>query len=137
MTSYQWNVDADGIWSTAADWSPKGLPRGGASVVINTADFHTISYTAQTLTIGGLSVGNDDLSVSGGALTVAGGGSFGHGLAVSGTGSLDFGAGSTNLVTGALAVGGGGNVFVLGGGAVLALNGGGSGGPGHLTARAI
>jgi hypothetical protein len=77
MTTYTWNVDADGNWSTKADWTPSGPPTTGADVVIDTKDFHTVTYSTGSVTIDTLTVGNDSFALSGGTLTISDSATFG------------------------------------------------------------
>jgi hypothetical protein len=122
MTTYTWNVDADGDWSTASDWSPSGPPTSGASVIISTTDAHTITYSTGTLTIGGLSVASPDtFLVSGGALTLDSA-SF-NALALSG-GTLTFAASAFNAVHGLYRQTAG--TLTVASGAELTFDGGGS-----------
>ena len=44
MATDTWKVNSDGDWSTAADWSRGVIPQAGDSVVISTAQLHTITY---------------------------------------------------------------------------------------------
>ncbi len=66
-----WKKDADGDWGTASNWNPARLPDADDSVRINTADFHTITYSGDTATVGSLSVGNDAFSITSGTFTTA------------------------------------------------------------------
>ena len=43
-TTNNWKVDADGDWSTVADWSLGRLPNSGDAVTISTADVHSITH---------------------------------------------------------------------------------------------
>jgi len=110
MTTYSWNVDADGTWATSIDWSPNGTPTSGSDVTISTPDFHTITYTSTsgTLSINSITVGNDLLKVTGGALTLTMGGTFGQGLSVAG-GTLTLGSGSTTSIATNLTTSGAGS----------------------------
>ncbi|HEX4078922.1 MAG TPA: hypothetical protein VHX61_08635 [Rhizomicrobium sp.] len=88
--SIYWAVDKDGSWSTKADWSGDRLPGSSDNVGINTTDLHTVTFSSGTSTVNSLTVGNDDLVVSGGSLTVSSGASFANSLTVSaGTLTLD------------------------------------------------
>ncbi len=66
MASYSWTVNNNGYWSTSADWSPSGPPGYGASVKISTASFQTITLNDGTYSIGGLTLGDDELRIAGG-----------------------------------------------------------------------
>lgn len=79
-----WNVNADGDWATAADWSSGQLPNDADDVTIDTADLHTVTHGAGTDFVHTLIVGNDDFTVSGGSLTINSTSSFANLLTVSG-----------------------------------------------------
>lgn len=71
ITTVTWNVDADGDWSDAGDWSTDALPDSENSVTIATADVHTITYSTGSTTVHALTVGaNDHFDMSGGSLDV-------------------------------------------------------------------
>lgn len=89
-----WNVDADGAWSTAADWNLSRLPNSVDDVAINTVHLHTVTHGSGSDSIHTLTVGNDNLTVSGGALRVVSTASFAHVLTVS-AGSLIFDGAAT------------------------------------------
>ncbi|HEY5071350.1 MAG TPA: hypothetical protein VII63_04895 [Caulobacteraceae bacterium] len=90
MPSATWAVNADGIWSDAADWNPLGVPTAGDDVTINTTDLHTVTHGSGTDIINSLTVGNDNFVVSGGSLTLTApsrfspSSSFGQTLTISG-----------------------------------------------------
>lgn len=84
-----WNVNADGDWATAADWSSGQLPNDADDVTIDTAGLHTVTHGAGTDLVRTLMVGNDDFTVSGGSLTINFTSSFANLLTVSG-GTLKF-----------------------------------------------
>lgn len=65
-----WQPDADGDWGDAANWNPDQLPGSSDIVDIDTADFHTITYSAGATTVETLVVNNDDFDLTGGTLTV-------------------------------------------------------------------
>jgi hypothetical protein len=79
-----WNIDADGDWSTAADWSTGELPAASDDVSIDTEHLDTISFSKVTATIKSLVVGNDDLSISSGALTITDLASFANQVSLAG-----------------------------------------------------
>ena len=76
-TTVTWNVNADGDWDTAADWSTGIVPDSNNNVVINTTSIHTITHNGGSDTIGNLNVGNDHFILNGGTLAVTNGASFG------------------------------------------------------------
>lgn len=92
-----WNVDADGNWSTSADWNPHRLPNSTDDVAIDTAHLHTVTHAMGTHTVHSLAVGNDDFVVSGGYLRVLSDASFANVLSVSG-GNLKFSGPATARV---------------------------------------
>lgn len=103
MTAYNWNVDADGSWSTGGAWDQKSPPTAGSDVSIGTSNFHTVSYTAAagTLSINSLSVGGATLfKMTGGALTISSSASLNAGLTLVGSASLSFGSGATASIIG-------------------------------------
>jgi hypothetical protein len=79
-----WNLDANGDWATAADWTPHRLPNSTDDVAINTAHLHAVTHSTGTHTVNSLTVGNDIFIVSGGSLTVNSTSSFATLLSVSG-----------------------------------------------------
>jgi len=123
MTTFTWKVDADGLWSDASDWSPAGPPSAGAVVVINTGQFHTVTYAGGAASIARLSMGSHSaFAMTGGSLTISGASTFGDTLALS-NGTLDLGAAAMK-VAGAFSQGGwavlsGTGMVTLAGGAVF------------------
>lgn len=101
MASVFWNVDADGDWSNSADWSPEP-PVSGDDVTIDTADFHTITYSiASATTVNSLTVGNDDFVMTSdpsiraqGSLTITNGATFANGLTLN-NGKLELDSNAT------------------------------------------
>ena len=89
-----WNVDADGDWATAADWSLGRLPGAADNVSINTTHLHTVTHSSGTDTAHTLAVGRDKFAVSGGSLTITSTSSFANGVDVSG-GILSLGGPAT------------------------------------------
>jgi hypothetical protein len=83
-TTISWAVNADGDWSTRTDWTPHRLPSSTDNVLINTAKLHTVTHSKGVDTVNTLTVGNDNLTVTGGSLTVSSTSSFAHALTVSG-----------------------------------------------------
>jgi hypothetical protein len=61
MTTDTWNVNSDGDWSTAVDWSA-GVPAAGDSVVISTTKLDTITYdsASPSVSVASLTVGVDN-----------------------------------------------------------------------------
>jgi Ca2+-binding RTX toxin-like protein len=116
--SITWNVNKDGDWSEFPKWSTGHTPASSDTVLIDTADHHTIMFTAGTATVKSLTVGNDDFVMSGGALTIKTAASFANVLTV-GNGKLTLSGASsvsglftannkaTILGTGALTLAGG------------------------------
>ena len=94
LTAVSWVPNADGDWSTAADWSTGIVPDSNSSVTINTTALHTITHSQSNDTIGSLTVGNDNLDITGGSLTVLGAASFANGFSLSG-GTVTFDGTST------------------------------------------
>ncbi len=94
-----WNVDADGDWGTAANWDLGRLPDNRDNAVIDTADPHTVTYSAGTTRVKTITVGNDAFVVSGGLFISSFGANFGGLLSVTG-GQMSFdGAASSNIVS--------------------------------------
>jgi hypothetical protein len=92
MATDTWKVNSDGNWSTAADWSRGVIPQAGDSVVISTTKLHTITYdsASPSVSVASLTVGDDNLDVSGGGtLSITSSASFGHLLEVN-AGTLNF-----------------------------------------------
>jgi len=85
VASIAWKPNADGDWGVAANWKPQRLPNATDDVKINTADFHTITYSGGTTTVSSLTVGNDAISLTGGMLTLSNASSFANALSVTGT----------------------------------------------------
>jgi hypothetical protein len=85
-----WNIDTNGDWATAADWSTGKLPAASDNVGINTDTLHTISFSELSATVLSLTVGNDDFSLSSGTLTIKNLASFANQLSLSG-GTLSIG----------------------------------------------
>lgn len=83
-TTISWGVNTDGNWATSADWTPRRLPNSTDNVLINTANLHTITHSKGADTVNSLTVGNDNLVISGGSLTINSTSSFAHALTVSG-----------------------------------------------------
>jgi hypothetical protein len=96
LTTDAWNVDTDGSWPTAGDWSEKHAPLSGEDVVIATADPHVVTFNGAAAAINSLSVGDDTLEVASGTLTIAGAAGFGGLLNVDG-GTLAFNAAATTI----------------------------------------
>jgi Ca2+-binding RTX toxin-like protein len=106
VTKNTWNINADGDWSTAADWSLATVPDSNNDVVINTTSIHTITHNGGNDTVNSLTVGNDHFVMNGGSLALVAGASF----------ALDYQQfGGTLLGAGAVNITGAGNL--LGGGA--------------------
>ena len=84
MTSFAWNLDADGDWGTPGDWSPGGPPSAGSNVVIKTAHAHTVTLTHGdgAVSVNSLTVSDDIFNLSGGSLSIATSASFGAELEV-------------------------------------------------------
>ena len=101
MTTDTWNVNSDGDWSTAADWSD-GVPQAGNSVVINTAQLHTITYdsASPSVSVASLTVGDDNFDVndSGATLSITTSASFGALLEVD-AGVLNFNSVSASIAS--------------------------------------
>jgi hypothetical protein len=94
ITKVTWDVDSDGDWSDASDWSTGTLPDSADSVTISTTDVHTITYSVGSTTVDALTVGaKDNFIMSGGALDVLTTASFADGFTQAG-GTL-----SANAVT--------------------------------------
>jgi len=113
-----WAVNADGTWTTAADWNPARVPITSDDVSINTADFHTITHSSGNEGVNSLTVGNDNFVVSGGVLTIATTASFANQLTVSG-GTLAISLGGSATVasfaqSGGVVSGRGGHLTVTG-----------------------
>ncbi len=96
MTTVTWNIDADGLWSTAADWSTGlisgTLPGPDDDVFIDTAQAHTVTVdrSAGIVTIDSLTLAQTDtLFVVGGTLHVSGTAALPTGIHV--TGKTDYG----------------------------------------------
>ncbi len=105
-TTNSWNVNADGDWATAADWSLGTIPDSNNNVTINTASIHTITHNSGNDTVNNLNVGNDHFIMNGGSLAFVAGASF----------SLDYQQfGGVLNGAGTVAITGAGNL--LGGGA--------------------
>ena len=102
-TADNWNVDADGDWSNAANWSTGKLPTSNNTVTISTADVHTITHDSGSDVIDKLTVGQDFFQLNGGSLQILTTASFADGYTQNG-GVLTTGAVS---VTGPLALAGG------------------------------
>jgi Ca2+-binding RTX toxin-like protein len=95
-SSIKWNVNADGNWATLANWSPARAPKSTDTVLIDTVDHHTITFSSGSAAVKSLNVGNDDLVLTGGSLTVKTTSSFANALTV-GNGKLTLsGAASVN-----------------------------------------
>ena len=90
-TTNNWKVDADGDWSTVADWSLGRLPNSGDAVTISTADVHSITHNGGSDTIDKLTVGADFFSLGGGSLDILTTASFADGYTQTG-GTLTVGA---------------------------------------------
>ncbi len=84
MSSVNWNVDADGDWSTAADWSAKAVPTSNSDVTINTTDLHTVTISGGANAVHSLTVDNDHFVMSGGSLEVLTTASFADGFTQTG-----------------------------------------------------
>jgi hypothetical protein len=91
MSTNTWKVDADGDWSTVADWSLGRLPASGDTVEISTTDVHTITHNSGSDTINKLVVGADFFSLGGGSLDILSTASFADGYTQNG-GTLTAGA---------------------------------------------
>ena len=91
ITADNWNVDADGDWSTAADWSTGKLPTSNNTVTISTTDVHTITHSTGSDTIDKLTVGQDFFDLSGGSLDILTTASFADGYTQT-NGTLQVGA---------------------------------------------
>jgi hypothetical protein len=112
----KWNLDSDGDWSTAADWSTGKLPISSDDVSIDTTDLHTIIFSKMSATVHSLVVGNDDFTMTGGSLTISSVASFANQLSLSG-GSLRIG--SQGATVGSFAQSGG----TLAGAGTVAITG--------------
>ena len=110
ITTNSWNVNVDGDWTLAADWSPGTIPDSNNNVVINTASIHTITHNSGADTVTTLMVGNDHFVMNGGSLAFVASASF----------SLDYQQfGGTLNGAGIVSITGAGNL--LGGGALGTL----------------
>jgi hypothetical protein len=120
MATDKWNVDSDGTWSTAADWSLKRTPQTGDSVVIVTVQPHTITYDGGGVSIAKLTVGDDTFVVNSGAntLSITSSASFGNKSTLDiSSGLLDFTTVSSSVhkfVQSGGTVNGAGTLTVLG-----------------------
>ena len=100
MASVSWKNNADGNWATASNWSTGIVPGSSDDVTISTASLHTITYSAGTDNVLSLSISNDILSITGGALTVLGNATI-SGAVNQSAGTLEF-AGLNSQITGEL-----------------------------------
>ncbi|HEY1709464.1 MAG TPA: hypothetical protein VGG10_14450 [Rhizomicrobium sp.] len=120
-TTVKWNVDADGDWGTASNWSSGTLPNSNNAVLINTTDVHTVTYSGGTTTVASLAVGTrDHFVLSGGSLNVLGAASFADGFTQSGG---QFQAGSASITGPGTLIGGssaGNTAFTISGQIALA-----------------
>jgi hypothetical protein len=80
MANITWIVDADGDWSTKADWSGGALPTSNDNVTINTLDIRTITHSTGNDFVHSLTVGNDQFDLTGGYLTIASTAKFANGF---------------------------------------------------------
>ena len=90
-TANNWKVNADGDWSTAADWSLGFVPTSADTVTISTSTVHTITHNSGSDVIDKLTVGNDFFSLGGGSLDILTTASFADGYTQTG-GTLQVGA---------------------------------------------
>ena len=90
-TANNWKVNADGDWSTAADWSLGFVPTSADTVTISTSTVHTITHNSGSDVIDKLTVGNDFFSLGGGSLDILTTASFADGYTQTG-GTLTVGA---------------------------------------------
>ncbi len=120
MSSVSWNVDADGDWSTAANWSTKAVPTSASDVTINTVDLHTVTISGGANAVHSLTVGNDHFVMSGGSLEVLATASFANGFTQTGGALL---AGAVSITGPGVLTGGaaeGNTAFTVGGNIALA-----------------
>ncbi len=118
VATYTWQNGVSGDWSSAADWTPNGVPGSGDTAEIAAGAAFTLTATgvavaallmdAGTLSVNGLFDANDLLSVAGGALEVQAGGT------VATAGLLFVGAQSGPPGAATLAVQGGATVAAAG-----------------------
>ena len=120
-TAFTWTNTAGGNWSSAANWSPNGLPGGGDSAAITTTGNYTVAVNSAqsigTLTLGA-STGDgtvQTLNIQSGAFTLnnASGGTAQGALSISG-GALTWSGGAlsglmTVGINGVLNIAAGGN----------------------------
>ena len=103
-----WNVDADGFWDDAANWSGGVVPADGDTVVID-RPAGSFVVTVRTTTANVLSVSATEQLAVTGSLVIAGSGSFDGGLVLSGSlvgtgmvtlaGSSSWRAGSASIIS--------------------------------------
>ncbi|MGA3179438.1 MAG: YDG domain-containing protein [Verrucomicrobiota bacterium] len=120
-TAFTWTNTSGGNWSSAANWSPNGLPGGGDSAAITTTGNYTVAVNSAqsigTLTLGA-STGDgtvQTLNIQSGAFSLnnASGGTAQGALSISG-GALTWNGGALSGVTtvginGVLNIAAGGN----------------------------
>jgi hypothetical protein len=108
MASYSWATAQSGLWSTAADWTPNGIPgsAGGDTVTIAVTGAYKVTYNEAAETINALTINdalasltfssNDTLTVSGNVGLTAGTiNLLNSGAALKVSGSVTTGSGST------------------------------------------
>ena len=131
-TTNSWKFNADGDWSTAADWSLGTVPDSNNDVVINTASIHTITHNSGNDTVNSLTVGNDHFVLGGGSLALVAGASFA--LDYTQVGGSLLGAGTVAITGNGTMTGGyAGNTLAFQIGGTIALSGYTFGGATSLT----
>lgn len=101
MTTYSWNVNASGDWSTAADWSPSGPPTAGASIVLDSAALHTVTISTGAISVDNILAEDDNLTITGGSMAITGTGTFADALTLGSGLFLSFTGTGTSTVSGA------------------------------------
>jgi hypothetical protein len=118
MAAVTWKPNANGNWSTAADWSTGALPGVSDTATLSSAAAHTVTYSTGTNTVSSIVATTDRLAVTGGSLSVTATASFAAGLSLTG-GAIAFG-GNTTVATIFAATGGS---IALAAGTTLTLTG--------------